>query len=372
MKTTLKTVIIAVLFISFSKLYSQTVDGTWVAVESRHADETSWISPLDGMLLDFEQNLLKITHVNSDSVGEATISYLQNSQLLIQHRGETLVDTLVIHQVSNDSITLLFNGNMLVKLVPIDLTNKSNLAPSELTQNNWIYLNEQRESYIHFKEDDWYSDYPGMRKKCIVNGNVESYSLKNFKGVQLLSITYWQLDLLIYQIERFENGIIHTRLLSAYQEAFPKIIQQKSIDAEKKKVIKSAIQGHWNTIDLIDYYTGFEELSGDSTEFESTGFSFYIGLMLKKRALLNKKITFIFDSNTYQIRENGIIIFKGEFQISHDGKFIVLNKGLNPEDYISMIKFSDEELIIQKEDDFAIAKEGEFIHYTYQLRLKKQ
>lgn len=349
---------------------TQKIEGVWVAVESRHYDESGWISPLDGLLLDISKDSILFTHVYSDSMMTVHYQYIDSEQILVEQKSIAYKDTIGIYQVSDDSITLLFNKTMLVNFIPVDLSKSSNLDLHELISNEWEFVWDDQIMKIHFLTEEYIPEFPS-RKRCVAFGSAEFYNLFSYQGTQFIPITFGQTDPTLYHIEEVRKDTIFTRAYYNKQYIEPIIVKQKSLSSDKIENIRSELIGDWKTVELLDYYTGLEELLGDSAKYLSSGFGFE-GKILSKNALIQNQISLSFGDSEYQITENEQAIFKGTYKLSPDGKYIVLDYGTDPNDYINIIKLKNNQLVIGKRDRFAIEQEGEFIEYYFKIRLKNE
>lgn len=340
-----------------------------MAVESRHYDQLNWISKLDGTYFHFQGDTLKIGSVRSEIDKWAAINYLNKKQFTIKFLNEGVIDTIGIYQVSSDSITLLFNNNMLVQFVPMDFTFNSDLRWQDLINNEWeVKVNGELES-VHFLDEGWFEGMNSIRR-CIFQDRVEMYSFSSINGSQFLSITYGQTDLFIYQIKRFENGIIYTKSYdpNRYFEDL-EFIQSQDLTQSELLNIQSDLTGRWETEELLGYGPGLNDLSGES---QIEGNTWHESEMLSKESLLNEELSFEFTQDLYRIFERDCLVFEGEYQISGDGRFVILNKGSMPSDYVHLFDIKTNYLIMGKLDEFSVDQHGAYEEHFYKVRLEKK
>ena len=368
----LRIFVFAIVQLASIDLIAQEISSVWLGVNSRHYDSNSWISSLDGEIFVFNSDTLRLGHVFSDTMITTKLDYINTSQLKISNIITSDIDTFNIYQRSQDSITLLLNNTMLLTLIPLNLQYTSNLELQELIHNSWSFVNSGFEYRIEFLNESGTYGYPDISKRCITNANVEIYSLYTFQNTQFITVTFGQTENYIYQITNIKNDTVYTKSYSKTGYIHPLFVKHKSIDQMEIDNIKSTLYGNWSTSELLSYGTGLEEFLGDSSEFEFMGWSPDDSTMITRSSLIEKKISYSFNDSTYQLLINNEKLLAGQYRISADGKFIVLNEGKNPNDYIELIELANDQLTIAKRDDFSVGNEGDYIEYFYKLRMIKR
>ncbi|MEQ8241889.1 lipocalin family protein [Fulvivirga sp.] len=367
MKNPLTIALVIISFTSCKKAF-QPIEGTWMAVESRHYDADSWISSMDGVIFDFKDDSMSFSHVFYDSTISMKVTYLERNIFELRQNSK-VHDTIRIYEMFGDSLTFLIDEKMLVKLIPVVRESNVQLNIDSIINNDWQVHNNGIANRIVVTNHKWDSIKKNTPLMSIINNRIEKFSLSEFKETKFITITSGQTDLYLYQILNMTSDTIFTKILVENEYSYPMFIKQKKVSKSVIESITKDLVGKWNMTELID--DNSKLATGDSSDMNIMYYGFEEPSGYKHQSLVDKVISYNFTNDRFQSFENNKLKFEGSYNISNDGKYIILNKGLNPNDYISIIELNGKSMVFEKQDEFSTPTSGKFIEYSYRVKLKK-
>ena len=373
LQITLLTLIITVFSVKVSFSQSNLIEQDWLAVKSEQYKKGKWMVPIDGSIFTFTKEKLYWQFVYSDS----TLIY----DYSLKGKNIVLNDTIIIRIsfLSKDSMKLVIDKRTITTFIPIDKEHGDiNISAIDFIENNWTYKTDAFQQRIDFLEDSWEVNKNDISRVCITHTfgdkycyqNNEKWSLYSKGESKFLSFTWGQHKNYTHQIIRQNEDTVFTKLWNGKEFIYPILIKHNKIVSNEREIILNRITSkEWRTIEIIDYSSSFNE-DTIGTELESTGFYVTDTTLISKQEFLDKKIKLLFSDTEYKILINDKVYVSGKWRLSIDGKYIILNSGLNPSDYIALIEISNKYLIIGKSDEFSLGIGRNFIEYYYRLKLE--
>jgi hypothetical protein len=358
-----------------SQCQSLDANYSWIATESSQIKKDGWISPIDGMILKFDNKQLIMSHIFYDSI--------RYYPLEIKKEKIYLKDSLwsEIRHLDDDSLILDFNKMMRVKFIPISRGTYSRMDLNYWDFTDWTF--KYNEYFQEFKLlDSLWSIYPNeLAKICVTQSKGERYrysqtekwNIKVINEKHIFAITFGQFDYKIYNVLEYKGDTVFLESLTDQESALILLIKEPVLTPdEKDRIINILRNQRFYTAELIDKVNSFEEDSLD-WEFEPTGFFVIDTTLFKKISLLNNQLSFEFSDNMdYKIYESDTLRINGKWKLSKSGKQIVLNYGFNPNDYIDLIKVETDSIIIGKSDMFQVGeRKKDYVDYYYKIVLTK-
>jgi len=362
-------------FLSVKVTFSQNtlIKKDWLAVKCEPLIKGNGISPINGFIFTFTDDKMYWRNVYSDKTID--FNYILKGEII------EIDDTarMEINFVSKDSLKLVFDKIMVTTFIPLDENYLGiTLSANDLFENNWIYKTTEFQQRIDFLENNWTITKNDIAKKCIthVKGDkycyqeMEKWSLNSIKNFTLFSFTIGQFDSYTHQVIKQNGDTIFTKLWNGKKFIYPILFKEKKLERDKRnELIKKITSKEWYSIEVISASTSFDE-DTVGFEFEETGFFVIDTTLMDKNELLKNKMKFYFTDSKYDIITSNKVFVTGKWKLSIDGKYIILNDGLNTNDYIELIEVNDKNLVIGKSDKFSVGKKRDFIEYFYRLKLK--
>jgi|GEM_PF-4075367 len=374
----MKKLVLFLLLLTVSQNGQAQITGAWLAVDSKQVT-TNFISPINGTIFHFKDDILKIRNVFSDT----TIQYqyqLVNNAIFIE-------DSLFasVKHLSADSLKLQFGEWMSTIFFPLKLNATSNqLNQDFLVGNSWILEEQEWNESIYFFEGPQELHEYGSSKQCLIRrpgisrgGEVGRWHLFQVEGAQFLALSYSRFrpfDLVVYNINAF-NGteVAMSRITSLRNNSSTLLSKQpRKSPAEIGKVKNLLCAKKWKSKELLDLQTSNSMNDSLWIDLGATGFYLRDTILITEKELKNNKIAFSFkDDNTYTIYTSKVSIASGKWQLINDGEIIYINTGSVPEDYYNIISISKNELVIASSDQFTLEKGSrDWVRYYYTLKLK--
>ena len=351
------------------------ISGAWLAVESRQVT-TDFISPIDGTIFDFSDDTLRIRNVNSDT----TIQF----QYRLADESIFVKDSLFasLKHLSSDSMKLQFEEWMLTLFHPLEL-NVANeqLTEDELINNSWVLKTAEGAQSIDFLNEPWEMFEHDISKICVTRrlgdwkgGGTEKWSLFEFNKSQLLTISFGQLDPIVYQIDSINGTTVRMSQINlwANSTSVTLVQSQNQPETEINKTKKLLVARKWKSKKLIDIQRPGPKDDSLWIDMKSSGFYAIDTVLITEDELINNKVSMRFRTdNTYTFYASNKSVTTGNWQLKNDGVTLVINSGVAPENYFNIISISENELIISSSDQFALEKGGrDYMKYYYTMKLK--
>ncbi len=180
------------------------------------------------------------------------------------------------------------------------------------------------------------------------------------------------MDPIIYQVaESYEDSLKLICLSWPTDNVFSLHKNHKKERIELDSIIKYLTQKNWRTAEVLGYSTSFGEDTSNIDEKYTTGYYSSDTTLIKKRDLLDKKVSFNFNSDfTFQIIVDRNLFWQTNWKISNDGSYVIISNGTHPHDYIEIISMENGQLIIGKADNFGTDQKREYFPYYYEVRLE--
>ena len=369
----------AITISSFSQVNISLLERSWIAVESRQEGD-GWISPIDGAFIYLKEGKGELTFIASDTIQR--FNYKVDGNII--YKNDTIQFGKITH-LSEDSMTMLIGNNMKTVFLPIK---EQKVAASReelldiLMKNAWYQAYSNRKDRIDFfdlgffEKDDKFKVCIKHYKDTYWNYRAnEKWTLFEYKGSLFLGISEGQFDLDIYQITEISSSSIKLNIYSAHP--YPLYLEAiEKVEVREIEILKNIITAQkWKMEDLKNYHQ-FESVpaidSFDIDSFAVTGVSLRADSMILKSDFLNKKLTYNFlDNGFFSIQVHGKIIKKGNWSISNDGQFIILNHPENPLNYLEIIEAEKGKLIIGQTVELRVYEDSnDFISYDCIIELK--
>lgn len=348
--------------------------GMWIAVLSRPIGD-NWYSPLDGLILDINKKRVTVAHVFSDSIKTFPLSK-KGDKIQIDKNYFGL-----IHSVSKDSLVVDFDNRMRTKFIPIKQY-AVKIDSLNLTKNAWILKWSDGEYSvdlrIHFMNAKWYpEEYPNiaMIHRRAVNYKYqenERWALSHIMNEWFLTLTQGQFHPITYQISKVYKDSLKLKCLTwPIASEFRLLRSLNKEHSELTSIINHLIKKTWRVSEVLNHSNSFSEDTIALDEEYTAGHYSRDTILIKRSELFENRMSFKFNPDyTFQLILDNDIFWQTKWRITGDGKYIILNKGLHPYDYIELISWTDKELVIGKADDFGTNKKREYIPYYYELRLE--
>ncbi len=361
--------LLIILFFSSCKKSDTLLRGAWIAVEVQH-QQNGPVPDLNGFILEFSEDSFTIGYLCFDSTFIQSISFVDKHKFEIQFEPNSKSYLATIQNFNPDSLSIKID-NFVVKMIPIDLNNNSNLALQELIDNYWILVQDDDTFDVLFTKYSGYPDFP-LLKKCVAFGNTEYFSLCRYKRIQFIPITFAQSKFNVFHIIKSNTDKIFLKQYYNSELNYPVLIKQRSISKKKLEQMKKLTIGNWNSTEIIDLWTGLEDLFKDSTESYLINRNYTREKMITKKGLLNNEISISFSKNDYIFFEGKDTIQQGQYLLEKTGNLIVLDSGLSPQDYLRIEQISDSNLVLIKKSNIEIDENDNYVEYYIKFKLKKQ
>lgn len=377
---TLLTILSLLSFWASGQVDRTQLEKSWVAIESRGISEYSY-SPVDGMLLHFTSSDVTLGRIG----GDTTISFayrLDNSLVMIEDTSEMF---RILH-LSEDSLTVQIGEDMEVLFLPL-IASASPVDIDKLEANllgrSWYRKEGKWKDRFHFFE-------PTMQKKkaapsfCLrlqkvrygYDGAIERWSLSEFHGAILLSLTFSQIDLNVYQVQKIQREKIKVTHLAQYGKIKTVFELNKPLSEAKMNRLKNVLASKPWVAEHIDY---LDKLSipyeKDGVEYDTTrsgGSGLIADTLLLRTDFLYKKLTYSFSNDlTFSISVENEIAMHGHWSITSDGQFIIIGNPKNPQAYLEIINAKSNKLTIGQSIYLRLSPEKlHFVKYDCRIKMK--
>lgn len=336
MKKNLLLLLLIIGFILVSCKKNNLSDSYWIAVKSYPNTEDKFNYVLDGMIINFSDDIIEISDVLSNYKKESKLSF-DNKNILLN---DTLWSTVFIKY--KDSLLLDFEETTRVKFVRLDKKHSLKKKSEFWKHRNWILsTNEyQRELIL---TDSMFFDEPNT-KLCIQKdlqdnqfiSTIDKWNVVNINGNQLFVKTFHQMDKEFYRIKSYVGDSIIELESLEFPNVKTDLRKRQYISRAKRLEIINQIQNQiWKT----DRILSLDTLGQGSGLWDKS--------LIKFESLKDKKISFRFSKDsTYNIYESDISVASGNWRLSLTGNEVILNAGINPSDYIDLINVNADSLVI--------------------------
>lgn len=372
--------LLQLLFLSLPILANAQLERTWVSVESRESADNS---TLNGIIYDFQGDILRIRNVFSDSTIVKKYVY-ENDQIIVN---DTVF--LNIQHLSEDSLIAKFPWITVVffPTEPNDI--KPDLTLDDLIGVTWTLKHSNYSENWNFT-DRLASDYPlNVSKNCVrrnvgnwTMGDIESWNLLKFDNHLFLTTTRYQFEQEVFKVFSFHSGIIrlspiNKKMSQDVELTRHPILNQAKLD-ERIRILTSRT---WKTQEIIQYQSGTDrmnEMLGDSVEADdllqySGSYSRRTDtLLISQQQFLDKSISYRFDTEgTYCILLNNQEYDCGTWELLKDGRAIKLDEGWQHELYINIERIYSETLELANCNRFSTELgSSEYLKICYTIQLE--
>ncbi|AOW19325.1 hypothetical protein [Urechidicola croceus] len=332
-------------------------DSYWIAVKSYPNTENKFNYVLDGMIINFSDDIIEISNALSNYKKEYKLSF-DNKNILLN---DTLWST--VFKKYEDSLILDFEETTRVKFVRLDKKHSLKKESEFWKHRNWILSTNayQRELIL---TDSMFFDEPNT-KLCIQKdlqdnqfiSTIDKWNVVNINGNQLFVKTFHQMDKEFYRIKRYVGDSIIELESLEFPNVKTDLRKRQYISEFKREEIIEQIQNHvWRT----DRILSLDTLGQGSRDWDLS--------LIKLESLKEKKLSFKFSKDsTYNIYESDISVRNGNWTVSQTGNEIILNNEIYPSDYVDLINVDSDSLVIgslrrfePKEDNYGMDVEMYF------------
>lgn len=360
------------LTLNSAKCQKEIFDKDWIAINSEQLKRAKWISPMDGIILNFQEQEVFMSYIFSDSI----LSYPYK----IKGKEIYLEDTLFckIKSLDNYEMELDFDKKMRVKFQSNEDVKNVNEIPDFTKTSDWFLFAHDLILELRLTNEIWEGFKNSSARIAVIQYGNEIYKKTDWEMWNVFPvekpkyfvITHGQMEKWTFLIERFENDTLYMKefIHSVYGDF--KLVKQKEILEKKKQTIQNQISSNWKSSKIIDFSSGMEKdsiiqnhisgIMGNDTAF------------FQRKSLINNELTIKFNHDfSYEIIESGIKKLEGIWRISETGRHIILDSGWTSERYIDIIENDYNKLIIGKMNRFQIDGEKGFAEYYYKIELTK-
>lgn len=366
--------LIVLVFLTTIKTYSQdtSLTGNWVAVDCEPIGN-DFITMTNGLILSFDHDSVKLTTVLTTT--DTAVSFkLKGKKLIVAGKK---FGTIV--KINNDSLVLISNRNRRTTFRKIhpSLTEKTSI---NLTANNW-YLSHPIEKGLK-QRLTFYDSASRQRgwKVCFVQTqglkfkrqDICEWSLKEVGGDIIITIQHgFAGPQNFYQMTKESIDKFELKNLSDTDNTG--LLFEKSYSKRNKETVFDLVTSKtWKTESVLSYSTQSDEPIQvlDSTIYLGQFINYEDTTVVKLEELLGNQLTLKFSNiNSFEISINERLIQSGTWNFSADYEYIVLDRGLRPEDYIELIEANGKSLTIGKQDELKTGTDNGSTIYYYKLRL---
>jgi len=323
MKTVITIILISLsFFVSGQKIKT---NSCWIALESKQIDNYS-ISPLDGVILRFNEKTVEFEYVFRDSINSVPMRIRKNRIRLENKLWAKL------YYIDQDSLLLDIDKRMRVKFVPLEsyqqtLTNLDFWNHIEWTFNKQDYFEE-------IKLTGHLSAYPNeISKNCLVFSKWEAnryarnekWNVKVVNDNHIFVKTFNQFDHEIYQVLSYSGDSIVLKSLIDKNESI--LVKTPSLtNSDYNSTLNKIKNCKWKSTELVNRNQAFE---GDSafSKFNSGGTYLPDTSFIMMSSLKNQQVSLVFDDSEFKYFISDTLYNSGKWHLSKSGNEIVLNKG---------------------------------------------
>ncbi|MEZ4945414.1 MAG: hypothetical protein R2804_07810 [Cyclobacteriaceae bacterium] len=346
------------------------LNGTWVAIASDPIGK-DFITEVQGLILSF----------NNDSVRIDSIYNLSNTIVPYRVKGKQIL----INEDKFASIERLDSENLVVVNKHIGRTvfrkvaqNAIDVHSIELTKGAW-YLSSVSEVYPR-RRITFNSDGPKPKNWCMIQTpgvnfkkqEIGNWNLRQVNSDVLLILGTTQFDKIIYQVVSATDSTLGLKNL-LNPEINPMILEVSKQNKLRETTCSKLISKKWTTHEVVSLASPSDEplQVGDSTFYPNSYIFLEDSVLIHKDELINKQVSLVFTSdNIFELYVNDRLFQKAVWTLSLDGEYIVLDKGLRPEDYIELVDTKEGSLILGKQDHFKETPDNIRTILYYELDLR--
>lgn len=354
----------------------RTLEKDWVLVEARHNNSNDIYNYVSGFLNSYKGDTFIVRNV-FESVDYRNIFQLRDSSIIYK---DTIAFEIIY--LSKDSLKIASPYNWVCTYVPVNHKSKKNeLTHKYFTENNWVYSIDSIQGRIDFQNKAFKNRDSDNVKQCISHfkfgiynyQNIEKWSLVNFNENTFINLTSNEYWVRIHQILSINHDTIRMCTWGGDKFIYPVLIRQKKLKSEThKNIINHLTSKQWYTNRVFDYSTELYNLRKDSLDdIEISAAWGHDTVLIRKKDFIKKKISYKFYNNMeFVIYIKNKVFSSGYWDLSFDGKYIVLNDGNTTSDYIELIDVGDDSLQIGKHDMFNVGKRNAYVEYYYYMIMK--
>lgn len=354
----------------------RTLEKDWILVEATHNNSEDIANYFSGFLNSYRGDTSIVRNV-FESVDNRNIFQLRDSSIIYKDT----IEFEIIH-LSKDSLKIASPDNWVSTYIPVNHKSKNNeLTHKYFTENNWVYATESIQGRIDFQNKAFENRDSNNVKQCISHfkfgiynyQNIEKWSLINFNENTFINLTSNEYWVRIHQILSINQDTIRMCAWGGDKFIYPVLIRQKKLESEtRKNIINHLTSKQWYTTKVFDYSTELLIFRKDSLDdIEISGAWGNDTVFIRKKDFLKKKISYKFYNNMeFVIFIKNKVFSSGFWDLSFDGKYIVLNEGNTTCDYIELIDVDNDSLQIGKHDMFNVGKRNAYVEYYYYLIMK--
>jgi hypothetical protein len=231
-----------------------------------------------------------------------------------------------------------------IKLISLDKEKSISGNTSIWKHQNWkIYYSNESEQIKLFDNESF--TYPNREAKLALVKNIskdkyysqrENWNFTTINGNHIFARTYGQGTLIIYRIIEYLRNSILLECISRDEISTVKMEKILPISQENRIDIKNKIQEEiWKTKQVLR----LENLGRGSCCLDS--------IFIKKSSVNKNGLSFKFSKNSkYEIFEYDNLRAEGIWNLSKDGKEIILDKGIFPSDFIEILNIEKKFIVL--------------------------
>lgn len=354
----------------------RTLEKDWILVKATYNSNNDIADYFSGFLYSYKGDTSMVRNVY-ESVDHRNKFQLRDSSIIYK---DTIAFKIV--HLSSDSLKIASPDNWENTYVPVNHKSKINrLTHKYFTENNWVYATDSIQGRIDFQSKAFENSESDIVKQCVSHfksgiynyQNIEKWSLINFNENTFINLTSYKYWVSIHQILSIKNDSIRMCTWGGDKFIYPVLIRQKKLESEtRKNIINHLTSKRWYTIKVFDYSTELYNFRKDSLDdIKTSGVWGRDTVFMKKKDFLKKKISYKFYNNMeFVIFIKNEVFTSGRWDLSFDGKYIVLNDGNTTCDYIELIDLGNDSLQIGKHDMFNVGKRNVYVEYYYYMIMK--
>ncbi|MBB4081128.1 hypothetical protein GGR28_003775 [Lewinella aquimaris] len=343
---------------SETKLLENTV---WVLVKQEATEKQNFIKVIGPIILHFTQDTM--TMIPNDEKNSVSVEY---SLIGDQLNADSLFNGTVTG-VGGDNMTLIPNDSTeVIHFVSVDKLN----SPVEQAKDKIINILTSTPTQMRLDNDTtqfYFNIIPEAAEYVPFTPNIVHYRKSNctagdcFKGEKVENWSFKTIEgraVLIYSYYSYDYEILEIKEITPFNELSLKYINSQvgninstgslvpiSLDTNTYFGLNQRIIGEWSLskivsskpeLDSIRAYRNYRELN-----------DFYKRRLVRQKDLNTGNVNLIFSEGKYDFSVGGYQLVDREgYEITKDGKYIVVGNGITKNDYIEIISVSEDKLEI--------------------------
>jgi len=356
----------------FAQLNTSNLYNNWILIESVWNNKKDISNQFSGYLRAYNEETCILRNVFNEF---STYEEFKLKDSLILYK-DTIEEKIISLTYDSLKIVLGNRENTFVSLKKKSMGDK--LTIDYLSENNWVYVLDTIQGRIDFQNKAFRNSNSETEKQCVSHFksgmynylNIERWSLIDFNDNTFLNLTINEHWVRIHQVLSVEDDTIKLCTWGGEKFVYPVLVKQSKLKLENRNnIIKILTSKQWNASCVFDYSTEHYNYRKDSLgDVDVSGAWGTDTLLIDKKDFLNKKMSFkLHNDMRFEILIKNKIFSSGDWDLSFDGKYIVLNDGNTISDYIEVINLSNNILQIGKYDMFHVGKHNAYVGYYYKM-----